>query len=81
MSTHFHDVFGEAGKGPGVTFSLTNPYAALLREPNRRIDYIFVRGGDERFRGEPLDARVAFDQPMGEAFPSDHFGLVAEIRA
>ncbi len=80
-STYFHDVFGERGEGPGTTFSLTNPYAALLREPNRRIDYIFVRGGDERFRGEPLDARVAFDQPVGEAFPSDHFGVVAEIRA
>jgi len=80
-SVHFHDVFGHVGKGPGVTFSLKNPYAALLREPDRRIDYIWVRGGDERFRGEPLAAHVAFDAPVGEAYPSDHFGVFAELRA
>jgi len=81
FATHFHDVFGHVGRGPGVTFSTKNAYAALLREPDRRIDYIWVRGGDERFRGEPLAARVAFDEPVNGAFPSDHFGLVAEIRA
>lgn len=84
-SVHFHDVFGHVGHGPGATFALRNPYAALLREPDRRIDYIWVRGGDERFRGEPLAARVAFDVPItfsgGEAFPSDHFGVYAELRA
>jgi endonuclease/exonuclease/phosphatase family metal-dependent hydrolase len=80
-STHFHDAFGEAGTGAGVTFSKKNSYAALLREPDRRIDYIWVRGGDEGFRGEPLTARVAFDEPVNGVFPSDHFGLVAEIRA
>ena len=64
---------------------MKNPYAALLREPDRRIDFIWVRGGDERFRGEPLSARVAFDVPVtfsgGDVFPSDHFGVVAELRA
>lgn len=84
-STHFHDAFGEVGAGAGITFSKRNSYAALLREPDRRIDYVFVRGGDEGFRGEPISASVAFDKPVsfpdGEAFPSDHFGLVAEIRA
>ena len=80
-SVHFQDVFGHVGEGPGTTFSLANPYAALLREPDRRIDYVWVRGGDERFRGEPLAARVAFDKPEGEAYPSDHFGVYAELRA
>lgn len=80
-SVHFHDAFGHVGKGPGMTFSLKNPFAALLREPDRRIDYVWVRGGDERFRGEPLVARVAFDKPEGEAYPSDHFGVYAELRA
>ncbi len=80
-SVHFVDCFGIAGDGSlGATFSLKNPYAALLREPDRRIDFIFVRGGDERFRGEPLSARVCFDEPVGEAYPSDHFGVVAELR-
>ena len=84
-SVHFHDVFGHVGQGPGVTYSTKNPYAAYLREPDRRIDYVWVRGGDERFRGEPLAARVAFDMPVassgGEAYPSDHFGVFAELRA
>jgi len=80
-SVHFHDVYGHVGAAPGVTFARRNTYAGLLREPDRRIDYIWVRGGDERFRGEPLAARVAFDEPEGEAFPSDHFGVVAELRA
>jgi len=57
-----------------------NPFAAPLREPDRRIDYIFVRGRDERFVGEPLEARVCFDQPVDGTFPSDHFGVVATLR-
>ena len=81
QSTHFHDAFGHVGEPPGFTYSLKNAYAALLREPDRRIDYIWIRGGDERFRGEPLSARVAFDAPVGEAYPSDHFGVFAELRA
>ncbi len=80
-SVHYHDAFGHVGQGPGVTYAMNNPYAALLREPDRRIDYIWVRGGDERFRGEPLSARVAFDVPEAGAFPSDHFGVFAELRA
>ncbi len=80
-SAHFQDVYGLVGQPPGVTFARRNAFATLLREPDRRIDYIWVRGGDERFRGEPLSARVAFDVPEGEAFPSDHFGVIAELRA
>lgn len=80
-SVHFADSFGLAGDGSlGATFSRKNAYAALLREPDRRIDYILVRGGDERFRGAPLSARVCFDQPEGGAYPSDHFGVTAELR-
>ena len=46
---------------PGSPTRGTNPFAAPLREPDRRIDYVFVRGRDERHRGEPLEARVCFD--------------------
>lgn len=89
-SVYFADAWGLVGEVPrgvrardggsvGATFSRRNPYAAVLREPNRRIDYVFVRGPDERGRGEVLKARVAFDTSTGDAFPSDHFGVVAEI--
>jgi len=79
---YFADAFGVAGDGtPGVTFAKRNDFAGPLREPDRRIDYIFVRGPDDAQRGEPLDARVCFDQPHEGTFPSDHFGVVATITA
>jgi endonuclease/exonuclease/phosphatase family metal-dependent hydrolase len=80
-SVYFADCFGYVGEGPGFTYARSNPYAAKLHEPNRRIDYIFVRGPDRELRGEPLAARVVFDLPEGGAFPSDHYGVYAEIQA
>jgi endonuclease/exonuclease/phosphatase family metal-dependent hydrolase len=79
---YFQDAFALAGDGsPGATYARRNPFAAPLREPDRRIDYILVRGRDERHRGEPLDAALCFDQPVDGTFPSDHFGVVANLRA
>jgi endonuclease/exonuclease/phosphatase family metal-dependent hydrolase len=80
-SVYFADTFGIVGRGDGTTFTVRNPYATDLREPDRRIDYIFVRGPDQRGRGEPLDARVCFDRPRNGIYASDHFGVRATIRA
>jgi endonuclease/exonuclease/phosphatase family metal-dependent hydrolase len=78
---YFQDAFAVAGGGsPGFTFARRNPFAAVVREPDRRIDYIFVHGRDERFRGEPLEARLEFDAAVDGTFPSDHFGVVARLR-
>jgi endonuclease/exonuclease/phosphatase family metal-dependent hydrolase len=78
---YFADTFGIVGRGDGTTFTSRNPYASHLREPDRRIDYIFVRGPDQRGRGEPLDAHVCFDRPRDSVYPSDHFGVSATVRA
>ena len=79
---YFQDAFFAAGDGtPGFTFARRNPFAAPLCEPDRRIDYVFVRGRDERCRGEALEARVCFDGPVEGSFASDHFGVVATLRA
>jgi len=79
-SVYFSDAFAIAGNGTsGATFCRANPFAAPAREPDRRIDYIFVRGPDEQGRGEPLDARLCFDKPHDGVFASDHFGVVATI--
>ena len=78
---YFADSFGIAGEGPGVTFSKRNEHAAPLREPDRRIDYVFVRGPDDAQRGEPLDSRVCFDEMHEGTFPSDHFGVITTITA
>ncbi len=81
-SVYFADAFGltaGADGAPGFTYARSNPFAAPLREPNRRIDYVFVRGPDSQGRGEPLDARVCFDTPHAGIFPSDHYGVVATL--
>jgi endonuclease/exonuclease/phosphatase family metal-dependent hydrolase len=79
---YFQDAFALAGRGlPGYTFTHRNAFAAPLREPERRIDYVFVHGRDDRRRGEPIDAVVCFDELVGGTFPSDHFGVIATLRA
>ncbi len=83
-SVYFADAWLYAGNGPGYTFDRRNGFAALAHEPPRRIDYIYVRGPDRKFRGEPLACRVCFAEPElqaeGEIWPSDHFGVLAEIQ-
>lgn len=78
---HFVDAFAASGDGsPGTTFSKRNPFAEPLREPERRIDYVFVRP-DDSLRGKPIEARVCFDEAPSGTFASDHFGVVATIGA
>lgn len=76
---YFNDCFATAGHGDGVTFARRNAYAAEAREPDRRIDYVFVRGPDEFLRGVPVEAKVCFDTPTEGVWPSDHFGVFARI--
>jgi endonuclease/exonuclease/phosphatase family metal-dependent hydrolase len=77
---YYADAFAVAGDGsPGYTYARRNPFAALVREPNRRLDYIFVRGPDDRYRGEPLEAALCFDEPVAGVYLSDHFGVTATI--
>ena len=82
-TVYFADAWTYAGSGPGYTYDRANHYAAKAREPSRRIDYIFVRGPDRQFRGEPLRAELAFNAvELGGAepiWPSDHFGVVADL--
>ncbi len=82
-SVYFADAWAYGGPGPGYTFDPQNRFAALAHEPPRRIDYIFVRGPDRFFRGEPLATSLAFHEPEatseGVVWPSDHFGVVTEL--
>jgi endonuclease/exonuclease/phosphatase family metal-dependent hydrolase len=84
-SVYFADAWattaGQAlGSGPGWTYDRRNPYALRSREPSRRIDYILVRGPDRRLRGEPLSAAIVLDEPTAGVWPSDHFGVLAEVQ-
>jgi hypothetical protein len=66
--------------GPGFTFDSTrNPYAAETHEYPRRIDYIFVRGPDNKVRGKPVSARVVMDEVENGIAATDHYGVFAEV--
>jgi endonuclease/exonuclease/phosphatase family metal-dependent hydrolase len=78
---YFADAYGTVGDlARGATFAKSNPFAATLREPDRRIDYIFVHRTNDDVRGEPVAARVAFNEPVNGVFPSDHYGVIATLR-
>jgi endonuclease/exonuclease/phosphatase family metal-dependent hydrolase len=71
------------GAAPGHTFT---PRNALVRagemplERGRRIDYVMVRSSAH---GPPLDVadcRVVLDWPEDGVWPSDHFGVMADLR-
>lgn len=68
---------------PGITWARRNSYTHKLRflETDRRIDYIFVGAASRDGRGMVHDCRVVLDEPTAEGvFPSDHFGVFAEIQ-
>jgi endonuclease/exonuclease/phosphatase family metal-dependent hydrolase len=80
-SLYLRDAWAEAGGGgPGITWSNRNPYARTALEPDRRIDYVFVapplRGGV----GLVERCRVVCDEERDAVWPSDHFGVCAELR-
>ncbi|KAK1862945.1 hypothetical protein I4F81_005511 [Pyropia yezoensis] len=59
-----------------------NPAAALEAEPDRRLDYVCVAPPAADGRGAVVRSRVVCDWPDGEGvFPSDHYGVVADLRA
>lgn len=76
----FIDAWEQAGAGPGHTWTVENPYAALDLEPSRRIDYVFVgypkRGG----AGHAVGARTAGLQAVDGVVPSDHLAVIADLR-
>lgn len=84
-SVYLADVWDYAEEqGPGFTYARSNAYALKNGEPNRRIDYIFVRGPDRQGRGEPFDVKLAFEQRVGgtegPVWASDHYGVCCDLR-
>jgi endonuclease/exonuclease/phosphatase family metal-dependent hydrolase len=70
-----------AASGSGETWSNVNPYARLDLEPDRRIDYVFAGWPKAGGGGQVLDCRVVGDEPVDDVWPSDHFGVLATLRA
>ncbi|HKE12072.1 MAG TPA: endonuclease/exonuclease/phosphatase family protein, partial [Myxococcota bacterium] len=84
-SVYFHDSWRVAGarRGDpeaGFTWSNRNPYARANLEPDRRIDYIFTGFPMRDGVGLLESCRVVCDEPQDGVWPSDHFGVYAELR-
>jgi endonuclease/exonuclease/phosphatase family metal-dependent hydrolase len=68
------------GGGSGLTWSNRNPYAARECEPDRRIDYVFAGLPHRDGLGQILACRVVCDDEREGVWPTDHFGVYAELR-
>ena len=81
QSVLFYDAFAVAGSGgPGFTWSNRNDYARTSLEPDRRIDYVFVGYPLANGLGHIETCRVVCDDAVEGVWPTDHFGLYAELR-
>lgn len=81
-SVYYQDAWDAMHPGdPGHTFTPRNGIVSDVWRPRsgRRIDYILVRGGA---MGGTLDiaaCELAFSEPAGGIWASDHFGVVADL--
>jgi hypothetical protein len=69
--------------GAGHTFSPRNPLAhagEMSLELGRRIDYIMVRSEVHGPTLEVAHCFLVFENPIGEVWATDHFGLVADLQ-
>ena len=76
----FHDAWEVAGEGPGCTWSNDNPYARLDLEPSRRIDYVLVGWPKRGGAGHVVEVELVGVDAIDGVVPSDHYGVVAELR-
>jgi endonuclease/exonuclease/phosphatase family metal-dependent hydrolase len=76
----FIDAWRAGGDGPGITWDNRNAFAAAGGEPDCRIDYVLVGYPREHGVGQVVGARLIGDQPFDGVWPSDHFGVCAEVR-
>jgi endonuclease/exonuclease/phosphatase family metal-dependent hydrolase len=79
-SVAFLDAWRMGGDaGPGTTWSNRNRYARGALEPDRRIDYVFAGFPRRSGAGRILGCRVVCDAEEDGVWPSDHFGVFAEL--
>jgi endonuclease/exonuclease/phosphatase family metal-dependent hydrolase len=76
----FHDAWEMAGDGPGDTWSNENPYAVLDLEATRRIDYVYTGWPKQGGAGHAVAAEVVGREAIDGVVPSDHYGVLADLR-
>ncbi len=83
-SVYFNDasrVAGDPDQGLAYTWCNRNAYARKALEPDKRIDYIFAGYPQADGLGKIESCRVVCDESAGGVWPSDHFGVYAELRS
>src|SRR5690606_20911119 len=65
---------------PGYTWHRQNPYTAAALEPDRRLDYVFVGRPTGTGVGHVERCWLVGTEALDGVFPSDHYGVAAEIR-
>ena len=77
----FYDAWQVANAhDPGYTWHRGNPYTAAALEPDRRLDYVFVGRPTGVGVGHVKSCRLVGTEAVDGVFPSDHYGVLAEIR-
>jgi len=65
----------------GFTWNRRNPHVAGTFEPSARIDYVFVGPPGPTGQGHVVSVAIVGDQSRDEVWPSDHAGVVVDLRA
>ena len=77
----FHDAWSFVHHvDKGFTWDNNNPYVALDFEPDRRIDYVFVGWPKARGVGHIVGCKIVAQAAVDTVQPSDHYGVLAELR-
>ena len=79
-SVAFLDAWGRVGSGSGITWSNQNAYARCNLEPDRRIDYVLVGWPKAGGAGHAVHCEVVGIESVDGVVPSDHYGVLAELR-
>lgn len=79
-SCFYQDAYRLRNEDAGFTYCNANTFAAPAYEPDRRIDYIFVSQAEAKTGSYlVLDSGRFADQATDDVWPSDHFGVWADL--
>ena len=73
------DTWPQVRDDPGHTWDSRNPNLAGSTWPQRRLDYVMVSWPRRKPAGNPVQAFLVGDAPVGGVWPSDHFGVAVDL--
>jgi endonuclease/exonuclease/phosphatase family metal-dependent hydrolase len=76
----FNDCWPQVRDDPGHTWVRRNPHLADSVWPERRLDYVLVSWPRPAPLGNPAQAFLLGDGPVKGIWPSDHLGVVVDLR-